>query len=481
MRQAVANNLRTLVCAATNGAVDNIITILEKTPVEFVRLGRPSRAGNIARKHTVDFWLNQSLPDLLLTKLKKLMSQIRTHPKARSKLEEVFKVFKSDRDRQTTRIIEDKNVVLATMVSASPCGQLKMMLDKPDFWFDLVVIDEASQTIEPGAWMIVPLAKKLVLAGDHNQLPPTIFSKAAALKGLNLTMMERCLDKFPECVIHLDMQYRMNKQLMAWTNKHFYGNRLKAHESVQDIHIKDISKICSSYPVLYFLDTGYCGMKEASLAGSKSSYNIFEAYIIENYVDELIREEVPQEKIGIITPYELQERLVKFIISSKFPHIEVKSVDKFQGQEKDVIILSFVRSNVKQLVGFLSSEERINVAVTRARRHLTLVGDSSTLQIDSTLKSLIDHIKEHGRVKVVKKDDKMRRALHSKHNDIFNTKLGAFQSAPGEEDSEIDDDSYHVNLDNDNSNPHLPLTDSEASDPDIEGVEALGYFQDNLL
>lgn len=482
VRQAYANNLRILVCGASNCAIDSIIEELEKIneskqtdQIKFVRFGRPARASDCGRRYTVDYWLNDSLDPLQMKRLKKLMKRIETDVKARKKVQEVFDYLIEKRDDKTEEIVSRRSVVIGTLVSASPMGQLKMMLCKPDFWFDLVVIDELSQSLEPAAWMVIPLAKRLVLGGDHLQLPPVIFSRKAAL-GLELTLMDRCIQMFSENVITLNVQYRMNQELMEWPSKYFYQGELKAHSSVRDIHIKDISESLQNLSSICFLDTSGCAMRETRFANSKSSCNIFEAKLVLYYILMFVRaNNVPEEKIGVISPYLLQRRLLERLIKDEYPKVEIKSVDGFQGREKDIIIVSFVRSNTQQLVGFLSSEQRINVSITRARRHLTIVGDSSTLKHDSTLCNLIEHIKRHGKVREIRKSRELLLQLHSSQNHDFikSLTLDETKSILCNKDTSIYDESSGDELYTDYINDPIHGLLSEASDPGFEPYDGL--------
>lgn len=480
IRQAQANNLRTLVCGASNGAIDSIISQLAPTQAEFVRLGRPARALKSSRCHTIDYWLNQTLGEACLMKMKELMKRI-CEPKYRQKLAKIFKILNEERDGKTRDIVERKSTIIGTLVSASPLGQLKMMLCKPDFWFDVVIVDECSQAMEPLMWIVIPLAKKLVLAGDYNQLPPVIYSRKAANLGLELTLLDRCVDIFKSNVVQLTVQYRMNETLMGWTNKYFYGNSLVADASVKNIHLKDLAKSLKNHPTLCFIDTKGCAMRETRFANSKSSCNIFEAILIEMYVQFLVKDrKLPSDKIGIITPYVLQRRLIERRVSEEFPDVEIKSVDGFQGREKDVIILSLVRSNTKQIVGFLSSRQRINVSVTRARRHLAIIGDSTTLVHDSALDDLINYIRLYGKRRAIRDHKKLVWMLHNSSNpELLESELDAsvtvFNCAAGEGDEDEDEDADIATME-DNISIHGSLSD--VSDPGIEPADVL---EDHLL
>ncbi|XP_074600287.1 DNA-binding protein SMUBP-2-like [Brevipalpus obovatus] len=403
IRQAHENGYRVLVTGASNPAVDNLVARLaEVGEKDIARLGQPARASQIAREYSLD----KSLNDLLISKqemeyIKRCMRKIEIDPMSRQHLNDKFNQLRSVRDDETAAILQKKSIVLGTMISASPLGQLKMMLKRPGFWFDLVIIDECSQAIEPMCWIVLPLAKRCILAGDHRQLPPVLRSREAD-RELGLTLMDKCVSLFKERVETLKIQYRMNEKLMEWPSNYFYQGKLEAHPEIKNISLTDISDFRQGVGSLLMIDTIGCNMHETKVFGHKSTANNFEANLVMLYLYYLLRHRVPPSRIGIITPYSLQRRLIERKISEVGFDVEVRSIDGFQGQERDVIILSMVRSNRKQTVGFLSSEQRINVAVTRARRHLAVIGDSSTFFAHSCLDDLARHIKAHGTVKRVR-------------------------------------------------------------------------------
>jgi predicted DNA helicase len=251
--------------------------------------------------------------------------------------------------------------------------------------FNTVFIDEAAQALEPACWIPILKANRVVLAGDHCQLPPTIKSNDAARQGLSTTLFERLIEKKPETAIMLQTQYRMNESIMAFSSQHFYNNGLIADSTVKSELLR-----FNQDPV-EFIDTAGCGFNEKQNPETLSRFNDEEAALVIRLVEKLIGDITPEHwlengiTMGIITPYSAQvELLVKLADSS--PHIEpvrklisINTVDAFQGQERDAIVISFVRSNNTQEVGFLNDIRRTNVAMTRARKKLLLVGDSATL------------------------------------------------------------------------------------------------------
>lgn len=194
IRQCHKNDYRILVTGASNPAVDNLVArLVEVGEKDIARLGQPAKGSKIARHYSLDKRLN----DILINNrdmeyMKRCMRKIEIDPMSREYLAEKFRKLQSERDDETASILQEKRIVLGTMVSASPLGQLKMMLKRPGFWFDLVIIDECSQAIEPMCWIVLPLAKKCILAGDHLQLPPILRSSDAA-RELGLTLMDKCV------------------------------------------------------------------------------------------------------------------------------------------------------------------------------------------------------------------------------------------------------------------------------------------------
>ena len=236
---------------------------------------------------------------------------------------------------------------------------------------------------EPACWIPVLKAKKVILAGDHCQLPPTIKSEEAARNGLSTTLFEKCVQLYPEAVVMLEEQYRMHETIMGYSSHVFYHNRLKAHKSVATHLLFD-----SDYP-LAFVDTAGCGFDEKTEGLSIS--NPEEAAFVFKHLTQLVKtldayyhpENFPT--IAVISPYRRQIQLLKeqlqhtpqlHVYGDK---ISVNTIDSFQGQERDIVYISMTRSNPESRIGFLSDIRRMNVAMTRARKKLVVIGDSATL------------------------------------------------------------------------------------------------------
>lgn len=248
--------------------------------------------------------------------------------------------------------------------------------------FDVSIIDEASQTTIPSVLIPIAKAHRFILAGDHKQLPPTILSDKAY--ELQETLFESLIEQYPHKSQLLNIQYRMNEKLMSFPNSEFYGNQLKSSEDIKDIRLNDIVDTVNN-DVISFIDTSELeDNQEQHLNDSKSYVNIAEANICLKIAEGYLNEGVNIKDIGIISPYADQVKII-----SEKTDIEVKSVDGFQGREKEIIIISTVRSNNNGEIGFLNDLRRLNVAITRAKRKLIIVGNKNTLSTHKTYKKLI--------------------------------------------------------------------------------------------
>jgi superfamily I DNA and/or RNA helicase len=263
--------------------------------------------------------------------------------------------------------------------------------------FDTVIIDEAAQAPEPATWVPISKAGKVVFAGDPFQLPPVIKSDAAIKGGLMISLMEKLLDKAPTAL--LNTQYRMKPVIMEFPNRFFYKSQLMAHESL--CNPGDLSD------ALLFIDTAGKAWDEELNNETKSYTNSAEALFIAEFYRFLITHWGLKElKTGIISPYQQQVKLLQEIFmnnssdySDNFP--EIQTIDSFQGQERDAIIVSLVRSNQRNEIGFLKDYRRMNVAMTRAKKKLLLIGDSSTLATDRFYSEFINYTQEMGCYKSV--------------------------------------------------------------------------------
>eukprot|EP00095_Tigriopus_kingsejongensis_P010403 maker-scaffold1716_size30199-snap-gene-0.9 protein:Tk10403 transcript:maker-scaffold1716_size30199-snap-gene-0.9-mRNA-1 annotation:"dna-binding protein smubp-2" len=408
--QAVRSGNRVLCCAPSNVAVDNLLDRLVKNKVRVVRLGHPARVNKDLQKFSLDAQIDLSDQTQLVRDIRgEIDSNFSKIKKSRSKGEqsglrrEIKELRKELHDRERSamkEILKQTEVVLGTLTSASPDGPLKHL---PENHFDITVIDECSQALELACWIPLPFAKKAILAGDHLQLPPTIMCEQAAKEGLNFTLMERVIKQFGSSIVRmLKVQYRMNEAIMRWASEALYQGELQAHESVRGHLLQDLDWVQAtentSIPLL-LIDTTGCDMPELATPDEISKANEGEVALVCLHVEELIKSGLKAAEIAVITPYNLQVELIRLQLAAKFPGLEVRSVDGFQGREKEAVVLSLVRSNPNKDIGFLAESRRLNVAVTRARRHVAVICNSETVSTDKFLKAFLDYLEKHGEVR----------------------------------------------------------------------------------
>ncbi|XP_062973117.1 DNA-binding protein SMUBP-2 [Elgaria multicarinata webbii] len=408
--QAVQQDLKVLCCAPSNIAVDNLVERLAGHKLRILRLGHPARLLESIQRHSLDAVLAHGDNAQIVADIRKDIDQAfvktrKTQDKGErshflNEIKALRKELKEREEAAMTEILAKANVVLATNTGASSDGPLKLL---PENHFDLVVIDECAQALEASCWIPLLKAPKCILAGDHKQLPPTIISHKAAMKGLSHSLMERLIQRHGDHVVKmLTVQYRMHEAIMQWASTEMYNGRLSAHHSVAQHLLKDLPGVAStdetSIPLL-LIDTAGCGLFEVEVEDEQSKGNQGEVRLVGLHIQALVEAGVKARDIAVIAPYNLQVEMLRELLCHKYPELEIKSVDGFQGREKEAVVLSFVRSNRKGEVGFLAEDRRINVAVTRARRHVAVICDSRTTGNHSFLKRLLDYMSEHGEVR----------------------------------------------------------------------------------
>ena len=266
--------------------------------------------------------------------------------------------------------------------------------------FKTVFIDEAAQALEPAAWIPILKAERVIFAGDHFQLPPTIKSYEAAKQGLEVTLFEKAINRNKADVM-LQEQYRMHEGIMNFSSRYFYKNQLFANENVR------YWKVFEEDKPIEFIDTAGTGYFEQIDPETKSSYNKEEVNLLlrhfQNYLDQIISFDKMRkvQNIGIISPYKAQVGLLKEEFDAKYKEdqklmskVAINTVDSFQGQERDIIYISLVRSNDKGEIGFLADTRRMNVAMTRAKKKLVIIGDSATIGQYNFYEKFLDYINE---------------------------------------------------------------------------------------
>nr|XP_057932312.1 DNA-binding protein SMUBP-2 isoform X1 [Doryrhamphus excisus] len=408
--QAIKQGQKVLCCAPSNVAVDNLVERLARCKAKVLRLGHPARLLESIQKHSLDAILAKSASAHIIADIRKDIDKAFAAMKKnaekggrgnfRREIGELRKELKTREATGICQVLQSADVILSTNTGACEDGPLKFL---PAEHFDWVVIDECAQSLESSCWITLLRARKCILSGDYKQLPPTIKSQAAASKGLSVSLMERLIQMYGESVVRmLTVQYRMNSAIMEWASKEMYQGRLTAHSSVATHLLKDLPGVTcveeTSTPLL-LIDTSGCGLTETQAADEQSKGNQGEVDIVDLHIKALTEAGVNAKDIAVIAPYNLQVDLLRQKLSVRHPELEIKSVDGFQGREKEAVVLSLVRSNRKGEVGFLAEDRRINVAVTRARRHVAIVCDTQTVQNHAFLKTLVHHVTEYGEVR----------------------------------------------------------------------------------
>lgn len=410
--QMVKRDLRVLVCGPSNISVDNIVERLSPHKVPILRLGHPARLLPSVLENSLDVLTQTSEAGLIVrdirsemdakqASIKKTMSG-RERKAIYGDLKELRKEYRERERRCVDTLIKGSKVVLATLHGA---GGYQLKNEQ----FDVIIIDEASQALEAQCWVPLLAAKKAVCAGDHLQLPPTVKSTNSKtklkvkegdsiIKGVTLetTLFDRLLSLHGSSIKRmLTTQYRMHETIMRFPSDQLYESKLIAAEAVKSRLLKDLPYAVedsedTNEPVI-FIDTqggDFPEKNEEEDTGKKGSIrslygeskiNEMEAAVVRQHVRKLVHAGVKPEDIAVVTPYNAQLGLLA-PLKDAFPGIELGSVDGFQGREKEVVIVSLVRSNAEGEVGFLSEKRRLNVAMTRPKRSLVVVGDSETVK-----------------------------------------------------------------------------------------------------
>ncbi|PON97513.1 Exonuclease/helicase-like [Trema orientale] len=413
---AVQQGERVLVTAPTNAAVDNMVDKLSKIGLNIVRVGNPARiSSNVASKSLGEI-VNSKLANFraeferkkadLRKDLSHCLKDDSLAAGIRQLLKQLGKTLKKKEKEAVREVLSSAQVVLATNTGAA--DPLIRKLDT----FDLVVIDEAGQAIEPACWIPIQQGKRCILAGDQCQLAPVILSRKALEGGLGVSLLERAASLHGGLLAtKLTTQYRMNDTIASWASKEMYEGSLKSSPIVSSHLLVDSAFVKPTWITqcpLLLLDTRLpygslsIGCEEhLDPAGTGSLYNEGEADIVVQHVFSLIYSGVRPTAIAVQSPYVAQVQLLRDRLEElpEAAGVEVATIDSFQGREADAVIISMVRSNTLGAVGFLGDSRRMNVAITRARKHVAVVCDSSTICHNTFLARLLRHIRYVGRVK----------------------------------------------------------------------------------
>ncbi|MCC5936734.1 MAG: AAA family ATPase [Lunatimonas sp.] len=403
--------VQVLVCAPSNAAVDLLVEKLSDTGIDTVRIGHPARVDDQIINQTLDAKISShpSYKDLKRLKksqaeLKRQAGKYKRHFGAQERSQKQRLYDESRRVKEEIAHLEDyirfdvlqQARVIATTLSGAASSALKGMR------FPVVFIDEASQGLEPATWIPLLISDKVVMAGDHCQLPPTVKSIEAAKKGLSETLFEKVIARQIEASCMLWTQYRMPEAIMGFSSRYFYQNRLVAAPNT-------ISHQLGDEPTLTFIDTAGSGYTEFTDKETLSTRNNEEGRFGLQVLTDLVKrigKKVFQENgwnVGVISPYRAQVEYLKELVADEEAFVLLRSmesiltidtIDGFQGQERDLILISLVRSNAGGEIGFLSDVRRMNVALTRAKRRLIVVGDSSTLASHPFYARFLDYVDE---------------------------------------------------------------------------------------
>ena len=400
-----------LVCAQSNMAVDWISEKLVDRGINVLRIGNPTRVNDKMLSFTYERRF-ESHPDYAeLWAIRKAIRDLRAHRKRgdekyHQKMERLKERATELELRINAQLFGEARVIASTLV-----GSASHLLEGQKF--GTLFIDEAAQALEAACWIPIRRVARVILAGDHCQLPPTIKSFAAMKAGLGKTLMERIVENRPETVTLLKMQYRMNEEIMRFSSDWFYGNQVESAPEVKYRSILDLD-----IPMTW-IDTSTFLLPSSEEKEPMADANLFheqfvgESYgrinkaeaeltllALQNYFEKIGKQRILDERldVGVISPYRAQVQYLRhrFKRSDFFkpyrPLISINTVDGFQGQERDIILISLVRSNDEGQIGFLRDLRRMNVAITRARMKVIILGDASTLTRHPFYKKLYDYI-----------------------------------------------------------------------------------------
>ena len=387
--EAIAETLnrepQVLVCAQSNMAVDWICQKLVERGVRVLRIGNPTRVNDqmLGYCYERQYEAHPDYPELwsIRKAIRQLQGERRKHSMSSSVQSRINRLRHRAEELEVkinVELFDNARVVASTLVGSNS----SLLTGRR---FGTLFVDEAGQALEAATWIAVRKADRVVLAGDHLQLPPTIKCYDAERGGLGVTMMEMVVRRWQQAVTLLTTQYRMNREIMQFSSDWFYGGSLKAADEVKVRGILDFDT------PMEWIDTSQMDFDEQGQGAGCSKVNVKEADFfvarLEEYVSRIGLERILDERIdfGLISPYKAQVRYMRQIVKRSAvlrqlrEVLTVDTIDGFQGQERDVVFISLVRSNDDGSIGFLSDLRRMNVAITRARMKVVVIGNASTL------------------------------------------------------------------------------------------------------
>ena len=420
IRLVLQKEKQVLVCAPTNTAVDLLTERLIEEGIKVLRLGHPARISETLLSTTLDGSIQQHVH---FKEIKLLKKNAEEYFRMAGKYKRSF--GKEEREQRALYYTEAKKCLAESrlleehisdhllnesqVIACTPVISSSYLIKNKKF--NTLFFDEGSQALEPMAWIPLLKCNRIIFSGDHFQLPPVVKSKEALAGGLSETLFERCI-RLEDVSSLLTLQYRMHHQIMTFSNNYFYGGKLEADVTVKETLISFNAEDYLLNNPIEFIDTAGCGFDEKQNPETLSSYNPDEASILWKHLSQVVAqyknsfgtENFPLS-MGIITPYKQQQELIIEQLQSLINepeirrNIQVKTIDGFQGEERDIIYISFVRSNTEGEIGFLSDIRRTNVAITRARKKLVMIGDSATLSSHSFYRELIDYCEKNNSYK----------------------------------------------------------------------------------
>ncbi len=413
IKEVVRHENQVLVCAASNTAVDLLTLRCHQEGLHVVRMGNPARVEEELQMVTLDATVTRHPDYPALKRLRKESEELRRQAEKQSRRGAYDERRRRNELLRDARELKDMahqledhilrySIDHAEVITCTLTGAASSQLAKRHF--HTVFIDEAGQALAPACWIPLIKAKRVIMAGDHQQLPPTVKSLDAGRAGLHETLFEQVIRHWPVTSVMLEEQYRMHEQIMNFSARQFYGGRLRAAEGVRH------RSLGAGFAPLEFIDIAGCGFQEQVHPETRSTFNEEEALLLYRHLATLLKTlEVEQPdtlnehfSVGIIAPYQAQVQLLQAklgtipMLEAFLPYLTVKTVDGFQGQERDVIYISLTRSNERAEIGFLADTRRMNVALTRARKKLVLVGDSATLGEHPFYRAFLDYVEEVG-------------------------------------------------------------------------------------
>lgn len=390
--QLIKNGEKVLVSAPSNTAVDNISKGILQRGIRLLRVGNTGKVDNEVFPHTPEGRLQNSKEQKEIKQLKIRAEEFRRmalkYKRSFGKAEReqrnlLFKEVKDIRNeiKKLQRYNEEKLFEEAQVIAGTPIGLYDSL--PANSKYDTLVIDEAGQCMEPLAWCIIPFADKIVLAGDHWQLPPTVLSQKATEAGFNRSVLEVAISNIDSAHL-LNTQYRMRESIAGFSSGYFYNGALKSATHLQNEGVH-----------LTFIDTAGSGYFEKHGPDGVSLQNEGELRIIQQLIQQ---ENLDGKTTAIISPYSGQVAAAFQLFGSAF---RCSTIDSFQGQESESIILSLVRNNEDGIIGFLADYRRMNVAITRAKEKLFVIGDSATIGADKFYNEFLSYVEKNGSYRTV--------------------------------------------------------------------------------